>query len=223
MVDGRRALVVLVEDHAVLSQGLAMVLRQEGFEVATIDTNGLTGPQVLERLADPVPDLVVFDLDLGDAGDARSLIPATKGSGTPVVVLTGEDDPAVLGECLETGACAVLGKSSPLEEVLATVRKAVAGDPAMPAGRREDLLAATRERRSGDRQRLAPFRALTPREEEVLAALLAGRSAREVAETSYVSLATVRSQINSIFRKLGVNTQVQALVLAREAGWQPRR
>lgn len=213
---------MLVEDHAVLSQGLAMVLRQEGFDVDTVDTNRLTGPRILTRLAEVAPDLVVFDLDLGDAGDARALIPNAVESGATVVVLTGEDDPGVLGECLEAGACAVLGKSAPLEDVVAAVRKVAAGEAGMPAGRQEELRAAARRRRSGDRQRLSPFENLTPREEEVFAALLAGRSAREVAEASFVSLATVRSQINSILRKLGVNTQIQAVALGREAAWRPR-
>ena len=186
LVDGRVARVVLVEDHAVLSQGLAMVLRQEGFDVDAVVTSGITGEDVLARLGTVVPDLVLFDLDLGPAGDARRLIPATVESGAAVVVLTGEEDPGVHGECLEAGACAVLGKSAPLEEVVGTVHKVVAGEPAMPVGRRADLLAAARQKRSGDSKRLAPFQSLTPREEEVFAALLAGRSAREVAETSYV-------------------------------------
>ncbi len=77
------------------------------------------------------------------------------------------------------------------------------------------------ERRRADDERLAPFRALSPREQAVLAGLLAGDSAETIAHRSYVSLATVRSQIRAVLLKLGVNSQLAAVALAREAGWEP--
>jgi two-component system, NarL family, nitrate/nitrite response regulator NarL len=214
--------VLLVEDHAVLSQGLAMVLRQEGYQVATVNTNGLDEAGVKDRLMSEGAHLALLDLDLGAAGDARSLIPGAVDAGITVVVLTGEDDPAVLGECLEAGATAVLGKSAPLDEVVAAVGLAATGQPAMAATRREILLAAARQRRLSDRRRLAPFASLTPKEMGVLTGLVAGRSAADIAAAEYVSLPTVRSHIHSILRKLGVNSQVQAILMAKEAGWRAR-
>jgi DNA-binding NarL/FixJ family response regulator len=55
----------------------------------------------------------------------------------------------------------------------------------------------------------------------VLAGLLAGEPAEAIAHRSYVSLATVRSQIRAILLKLGVNSQLAAVAMAREAGWSP--
>ena len=75
--------------------------------------------------------------------------------------------------------------------------------------------------RSSGHAALAPFAALTPREEQVLAMLIDGVQAADIAERSYVSLATVRSQIRAILTKLGVGSQLSAVSLAIKAGWSP--
>ncbi len=84
---------------------------------------------------------------------------------------------------------------------------------------REDLLAGLRQSRVADRARRAPFDALTPRESDVLRGLIAGESAEEIARSQYVALSTVRSHVKSLLRKLGVNSQLAAVALARDADW----
>ncbi|MGH9104728.1 MAG: response regulator transcription factor [Acidimicrobiales bacterium] len=60
---------------------------------------------------------------------------------------------------------------------------------------------------------------LTPRERHVLMALMRGATAREISKEAFVSLPTVRSQIRSILAKLGVSSQLGAVVLAYRNGW----
>jgi DNA-binding NarL/FixJ family response regulator len=67
--------------------------------------------------------------------------------------------------------------------------------------------------------RLQLFTALTDREEVVLSELLEGHCAEEIAKAAFVSISTIRSQIKSILQKLGVNSQLAAVALARRAGW----
>jgi two-component system, NarL family, nitrate/nitrite response regulator NarL len=57
------------------------------------------------------------------------------------------------------------------------------------------------------------------REAEVLRGLIEGRSVDELAQEAFVSIATVRSQVRAILRKLGVTSQLAAVGLARRAGW----
>ncbi len=64
-----------------------------------------------------------------------------------------------------------------------------------------------------------PFAQLTPREQQVLLALMRGTSALEISKESYVSLPTVRSQIRSILLKLHVSSQLAAVALAYRSGW----
>jgi two-component system nitrate/nitrite response regulator NarL len=68
------------------------------------------------------------------------------------------------------------------------------------------------------KQRLE-FDRLTPREEEVLSALMRGAKARDICTQSFVSMPTVRSQIRSILTKLGVTSQLAAVALAYQSGW----
>ena len=87
---------------------------------------------------------------------------------------------------------------------------------------RDELLRLLREHRQQDHQRLAPFEQLSPREQQVLASVMEGLSAEAIAERDYVSLSTTRTQIRSILTKLGVNSQIAAVAMARAAGWSPR-
>jgi two-component system, NarL family, nitrate/nitrite response regulator NarL len=68
-------------------------------------------------------------------------------------------------------------------------------------------------------RQLLGFDHLTPREEQVLSALMRGAKAREICVQSFVSMPTVRSQIRSILVKLGVTSQLAAVVLAYQSGW----
>jgi len=83
------------------------------------------------------------------------------------------------------------------------------------------VLTSLREHRAAERARLAPFERLTTRERIVLGALMDGASAEEIAKSSFVSLATVRSQIRSILEKLSVHSQVAAVALAHRLRWDP--
>lgn len=65
------------------------------------------------------------------------------------------------------------------------------------------------------------FERLSPREQQVLFALMKGRTAREICEREYLSMPTVRSQIHAILSKLGVSTQLAAVVLAYRNSWLP--
>ena len=73
------------------------------------------------------------------------------------------------------------------------------------------------DRRQGPRLQL--FDILTEREQVVLAELMEGHCAEEIANAAFVSISTVRSQIKAILHKLGVNSQLAAVAMARRAGW----
>jgi two-component system, NarL family, nitrate/nitrite response regulator NarL len=63
------------------------------------------------------------------------------------------------------------------------------------------------------------FDRLTPKEQQVLSALMRGSTARDICKQFYVAMPTVRSQIRSILIKLGVSSQLAAVVLAYQSGW----
>lgn len=67
------------------------------------------------------------------------------------------------------------------------------------------------------------FERLSPRECQVLSALMHAKSAREISRELYVSVPTVRSQIRAILLKLEVSSQLAAVVLAYRSGWSGDR
>jgi DNA-binding NarL/FixJ family response regulator len=212
------ATLAIVEDHELVAQSLAVALRAEGHEVTIV---ALTSPDdVVADVLAVTPDLVLLDLDLGDRiGAGIELIrPLTEG-GAPVLMVTGNPDQASLGACLEAGALGIATKADGFDRLVEQVRAVLDGSDPMVAARRVDLADALRDRRVEVAARMAPFATLTKREQDVLRALIAGQQADAIAATSYTSVATVRTQIAAVLRKLGVSSQLQAVALARDAGW----
>lgn len=210
--------VLIVEDHELLAGTMAMALRQQGLEVhAAAGPSASAVVDLAEKLA---PVLVLLDLDLGSTmGSGLDLIRPLIDTGARVVMVTGVADRARLGACIEAGAVGVVSKAAEFSVLIDAVHQAIEGAPLMGEDERRALLDAARDRRRADHDRLKPFDALSPKEQAVLVHLLAGESAETIAEKSYVSLATVRSHIRAILLKLGVNSQLAAVALARNAGW----
>jgi DNA-binding NarL/FixJ family response regulator len=177
---------------------------------------------VLEAAQRLAPDVVLLDLQIDDQGGTSvPWIEPLRETGACVVMVTGITDRVKLAECIEAGALGVVSKGESFDHLLETIKEAAEMQSLISKSQRDDLLAELRRQRSEDEQRLAPFQRLTAREQQVLAALMDGKSAEHIAEDWVVSLATVRSQIRSVLMKLGVNSQLSAVAMARRSGWVP--
>jgi two-component system nitrate/nitrite response regulator NarL len=213
--DGPRLL--LVDDHRLLVETLQMSLTHAGLDVSVAPCGSFA--EVLAEAAAVRPTLVVLDLDLQGAGFGYDLIGPLRELGTEVLVLTGTSDPLELARCLEAGALGVASKSNGFGSILDQVRRAADGETVTPVTVRAQLLAdLAAHRRAADRRR-APFEALSARERDVLRQIVEGHQAAVIAKASFVSLATVRTQIRSILMKLDVTSQVAAVAMARQGGW----
>jgi DNA-binding NarL/FixJ family response regulator len=207
--------VALVDDHRFLVQSLVLALRAEGHDALAVDTDG----DVLAQVEDWHPSVVVLDLQLENGVRGDDLIAALATHDRLVVVLTAENDLARWGACLMRGAHGVIAKTAPLEDVVSAVSAAARGLPVVSEADRMAWLRANDHARREAEKSNVPFRRLTPREQEVLAALVDGQPAAVIADRAVVSEATVRSQIRAVLRKLGVASQLQAVAKARRAGW----
>jgi DNA-binding NarL/FixJ family response regulator len=217
---GARGPLLIIDDHHVLSQGLKAAFEQEGFSVFTTDADPLEEfPALLARVA---PRVVLLDLWLGsNVGSGLGLIPMILAAGARVVILTASDDDVLLASCVEAGAFDLASKAEPYASIRDKVEGALGDGPGLGEAARQRYLAELAVARAADSERLAPFARLTPRERHVLLELMEGRSAQEIAAATPVALATVRTQIRGILRKLGVSTQLAAVALARRSGWHP--
>jgi DNA-binding NarL/FixJ family response regulator len=214
---GEEMRLLLVEDHALLTQTMGAALRAEGFDVESPPE--LSADAVLAHADAVRPDVVLLDLELGSGVSGVPVIRPLCEQGFEVVVVTGSGDRRVLGECLEAGASGIFLKSRPFAELVDAIMIAMGHGPVTPAAARQQLLRELREGRAADQATAEPFERLTPRERDVLQLLADGMSAEKIAAELFVSLSTVRSQVRAILMKLGVNSQLEAVAMARRAGW----
>lgn len=211
--------VLIVEDHALLGETLRVAMTARGIDVFVA---GASGARILANAEEHRPHVVLLDLDLGsESPSGLDYIEPLRALGSRVLVLTGKTDRLAWAVAIERGAAGVISKTEPFDRLVAAVeevdRTGAFGDPAERQLLLHELRVHDRERR----RRLQPFDRLTPRESRVLAGLLAGKPPEIMAKEAHVSVATVRSQVQAVFRKLGVNTQLAAVTMAREAGWDP--
>jgi DNA-binding NarL/FixJ family response regulator len=212
--------VLIVEDHVLISVGLQLALSARGWAVET--TDGPTVDDVVTHARRFRPQCVLLDIRLGEGiGSGIELIRPLVATGADVVMLTAETRRDVLASCVEAGAAGWVGKDIDLEDLEATLEIVLAGAPLIGKADREAMLDELRIERASQIRAFSPFERLTQRERAVLAALVEGMSAEEIAETSFVALTTVRSQIRGILQKLGVRSQLAAVANAKRVGWAP--
>lgn len=208
---------LLVDDHALLGETLQASLALAGLDAVVAPC--ATGDEILTAAKENQPTLVVLDLELDAAGHGYDYIAPLRGLGADVVVLTGTTDRIELARCLEAGALGVVSKANGFASVLDHIRRAAVGEWVTPATNRMELLTELDAHRRADERRWEKFELLSGREREVLRMIVDGQQAAAMAKASFVSLATVRSQIRSILLKLDVTSQVAAVALARTNGW----
>ncbi len=213
---------LLIDDHVVIAQAMVDSLTGAGYDpVEYVPTDSLALESVVAIARRLQPDIALVDLNLGAERSGIPLIGPLVGLGTKVIAFTASDDPLDEARCVEAGAVAFLHKATAFDVLLSTIERVAAGDELISSGQRQELLGALGTSRAANDQRLARLATLTLREQHVLGALVTGQTAAEIAETSYVSVKTVRTQIESVRRKLGVRSQLAAVAFARELGWRP--
>ena len=187
--------VVIVDQMALMAESLALVLHTA--EVTTSITRESSLDAVVRHVRAFDPDLVLVGATNADAVDAVRTLTR---SGVKVVVVTDGTDRIRVAACIEAGATGAVATSDPVDTLLNAVRETVAGRRLLSPTTERDLLGELQLHRRDHAMRLAKFQNLSNRESEVLWALMLGKSASEIAEESYVSIATIRSQIKAIPR-----------------------
>lgn len=199
---------IIADDHPVVRTGLrAMLSNDPGIAVIA----EATSPEEAVALAgEHSPDLVLMDLQFGteDTGaDATRLIRALPHP-PAVLVLTNYDTDSDILSAVEAGASGYLLKDSPLDELLAAIHAAAAGETALAPAIAGRLLARMR----------SPQPTLSAREIEVLGLVATGAKNEEIAQRLFISDATVKSHLAHIYTKLDVSSRTAAVASARESG-----
>lgn len=200
--------VLLVDDHALIRQGLRRALEATDDLEVVAEAGSVAEALVLDRAHQP--DVVIVDVNLGDGSGidvVRQIRAARPEAG--LVVLTMYDGDDHLFAALEAGASAFVLKQAPSSEVVEAARRAATSPTTFTA----DGLAAAMRRRLA-----APAVRLTEREAEILQLLAQGLSVAEVSARLFVSASTTKSQMAKLYDKLGAANRTQAVMTAVRLG-----
>ena len=194
--------VVLVDDHRVVTRGLQVFL--ESFDDIRVVGVGRSGEELIARLAEWRPDVIVLDLLMpgGLDGIATTRRIMQSSPGVRVVALTASMDDARMEGVLRAGAAGFVRKDADPEQLLTAIRSAVTGRPFLRSA-------------SG---RISSVSDLSPREVDVLNELAAGRSNREIAERLHVSPETVKTHVASLLAKLQLPNRTALVAHAVRTG-----
>lgn len=158
----------------------------------------------------PVMDLVLLDLSMpGVRGFSGLLFLRAERPSVPVIVVSGNEDRAVMRHCLEFGASAFVPKSLDMASMQTAIRTVLDGARWMPPD--FDLAARTNPESGALVRRLS---SLTPQQVRVLMMLSQGLLNKQIAYELTVSEATVKAHVSAILQKLDVDSRTQAVILA---------
>jgi DNA-binding NarL/FixJ family response regulator len=199
----------IIESHTLVRYGLReLVSRHPDIEIVA---ECRSVAEVSRELSAAHADVVTVAVHLPD-GDGLRLARELRDSRPDlgIVILTYRNDEDVLFRALEAGASAFVGKSAPVEEVLAAIRhSAVAASCFTASGL---ATALTRRREAADQL------GLSAREMEVLTLLRDGLSIPTIAMRMYISYSTAKTYVARLYQKLGATNRAQALMAAVQHG-----
>jgi DNA-binding NarL/FixJ family response regulator len=132
------------------------------------------------------------------------------------VLLSGQIDRALVDAGRAAGVRGIAHKRQPVVEILAIIERVNAGDTALPDGEAFGSPGPAAARSVNDAQRLAAF--LTPREREVLSALVCGYDTTKIARSLDIAAATARCHVQSVLTKIGAHSRLEAATTAVRCG-----
>lgn len=201
--------IMLVDDHAVVRQGLKMFLNLDpDFEIVGEATDGNMALQLARQLQ---PDVVLMDLLMpGMDGIEATGILRREMPDTEVIALTSVlEDSSVVG-AIRAGAIGYLLKDTEADELIRAIKAAAGGQVQLSPQAAARLMREVRAPESPE--------ALTERETEVLRLLAQGQSNKEIARTLSIGEKTVKTHVSSILGKLNVSSRTQAALYAVRIG-----
>ena len=195
--------VVIIDDHSVVREGLKSALSTHGLTVAA---EAASAAEARAQIAHVNPDVIIVDLNLPD-GTGFEVITWVRGVSQEIgiVVLTLNDSDEYLLAAMNAGASAYILKTAPIEELIAAINFALISPMHFSA---KGLSAAIKAKSQSFN--------LTAREFDVLAKLATGASTQDISSQLFLSTATVKTHLASIFRILEVSNRTAAVYKARK-------
>src|SRR5215467_13191975 len=205
VMTSERIRVLLVDDHPLLSEGVAMVIQNQPDMLPVGQAS--TGYEAILRFDECRPDVTLMDLRLPDMSGIDAMIAIrSKFSQARFIILTTFAGDAEIQRALEAGARAYVLKTMPPNELVDVIRQVHAGKKKIPS----EIAGYLAEHYSDER--------LTGREIDILRQLAGGNRNRDIAERFFISGETVKAHLKHIMNKLGAKDRTQAVAIGIRRG-----
>jgi DNA-binding NarL/FixJ family response regulator len=195
--------VLLIDDHPVVLDGLTIALEAHGVEIAG---RARTLAEARTLLANVQAEVALLDLRLPD-GSGTDLLSRVddEPAGPAFIVLSTFQTPQYVSAAMALGASGFVAKTAPTEEIVDAVRVVADGGTAFP-----------RELARPARNKWNP---LTPREHDIIAGVLAGRSNDELSADLHIARKTVEAYLTRLYARFGVLSRTELAILAEREQW----
>lgn len=208
---------LVIEDHALVREGLVQTLKQldavEISEVADFD-----GANALLDLGH-VFDLVLLDLGLPGVDGLTCLKSfRLRYPSMPVVILSAYDDAHTVNKAMKGGAAGFVSKAYSSDRLLTVLREVLSGNVLSPDVSQKKAFVASHHLPTGEGDADPSDFGLTDRQAEVLGLMVRGKSNRDIAGLLGLSEGTVKIHLTAIFKRLGVSSRTQAMIVVARRG-----
>ena len=194
---------LIVDDHALVREGLKRALTHEGF---TQITEASSIAEARAQISSSKPDVVTIDINLPD-GSGFELVSWIRSISREIgiVVLTLNDHGNYIRAAMKAGVSAFVSKSEPIPGLVAAIKHSLISPLRFSAQGLEKVFASSHN-------------TLTAREFDLLVQLEQGKSTAQISKTLFISPATVKTHLASIYRKLEVTNRTAAIHAMHEQG-----
>nr|WP_205829700.1 response regulator transcription factor [Microbispora sp. CL1-1] len=206
---------MLADDHALVRRGLRLILDAEPDLVVVAEA--ADGAEAVEAARSEEIDLAILDIAMPRmTGIQAAREISRQAPHVRILILSMYDNEQYFFEALKAGASGYVLKSVADQDLLEACRAAMRGEPFLYPGAVTALIRDyLRRARQGER---VPDSILTPREEEIVKLIAEGNSAKEIAETLFISVKTVDRHRANILQKLGMRDRLELTRYAIRAG-----
>jgi DNA-binding NarL/FixJ family response regulator len=205
---------MLVDDHAVLRDGLKNIISME--EDIQVVAEAESGIDALKKLEEGLPDVILMDINIPNkngieiTGLIKRDYPQVK-----ILILTMHDHDEYFMSAIREGADGYLLKDAPSGHVVDAIRSVSKGQSVIhPAMTKKFLSFQMSEERMVEQSKEDRDQVLTERERDVLLCLVQGMNNKEIAQSLFISDKTVKIHVSKIFKKLDVKSRSQVVIYA---------